>query len=83
MNRKMQEHQEKYGAYLRMISENEPDVVITNQRELSSKSNDHSAKMAEMRNRVSEMEVKREQLEGTVKSQGESIDHMKKHIQSL
>ena len=32
MNKKMQDHQEKYGTYLKLIAKNEPDVVITNQR---------------------------------------------------
>ncbi len=30
MNRKMQQHQEKYGNYLKLIAANEPNVIITN-----------------------------------------------------
>ena len=32
MNRKMQQHQERYGNYLKLITANEPDVIITNER---------------------------------------------------
>lgn len=32
MNRKMQQHQERYGHYLKLIAANEPDVIITNER---------------------------------------------------
>ena len=32
MNRKMLEHHERYGHYLKEIAKNEPDVVITNSR---------------------------------------------------
>lgn len=31
----MQEHQEKYGHYLKLIANYEPDVVILNKRELN------------------------------------------------
>ena len=30
MNKKMQQHQERYGHYLKLIAANEPDVIITN-----------------------------------------------------
>lgn len=30
----MQEHHEKFGHYLKLIAKNEPDVIITNQREM-------------------------------------------------
>ena len=32
MNRKMQQHQERYGNYLKLIAASEPDVIITNER---------------------------------------------------
>lgn len=56
MNRQMQEHQEKYGDYMRQIAKNEPDVVITNARELGKMENDSTSIVAKLKGDVSSLE---------------------------
>ena len=55
MNRKMQEHQEKYGDYMRQIAKNEPDVVITNTRELGKMENDSTSVITKLKGDVSSL----------------------------
>ncbi len=44
----MQEHQERYGYYLKLINKNEPDVVITNKREMEKIQNSSASVLSKL-----------------------------------
>ncbi len=56
MSKKMQEHQERFGHYLKLIAKNEPDVVITNERELNKTQNGAAAAMAKLNGDIAQLE---------------------------
>ena len=58
MNRQMQDHQLKYGRYLKLIAANEPDVVITNERELNKLENTSSVAVSRLQAEVSHKEAR-------------------------
>jgi hypothetical protein len=58
MNRKMLEHQERYGSYLRLIAKNEPDVVITNEREIGKMQNSTAATVSKLNGDIAQLESK-------------------------
>mgnify|MGYP000277125076 CR=1 FL=1 len=79
----MQEHQEKYGDYMRQIAKNEPDVVITNARELGKMENDSVSVISRLKGDVSSLEGRVKDLESTEKSQSTNIENMRKYIKTL
>lgn len=83
MNKEMQNHQLKYGRYLKLISLNEPDVVITNERELNKLENTSSVAISRLQAEVSHKEAKIIQLENTSNNQASNIESMRKYIKSL
>lgn len=83
MNKEMQNHQLKYGRYLKLISLNEPDVVITNERELNKLENTSSVAISRLQAEVSHKEAKIYQLENTSNNQASNIESMRKYIKSL
>lgn len=53
MNRKMMEHQQRYGNYLKLIAMNEPDVIITNEREMNKLENSSVGTISKLNSRLS------------------------------
>lgn len=83
MNKQMQDHQLKYGRYLKLIAANEPDVVITNERELNKLENTSSVAVSRLQAEVSHKEARILELENTTNNQASNIDTMRKYIKSL
>lgn len=83
MNKKMQLHQEKYGQYLKLIAANEPDVIITNQRDMSQLQNNSGVIIAKLNDEIARQETKIIELDNTVNNQAINIDTMRKYIKSL
>lgn len=83
MNKKMQLHQEKYGHYLKLIAANEPDVIITNQRDMSQLQNNSGVIIAKLNDEIARQETKIIELDNTVNNQAINIDTMRKYIKSL
>lgn len=58
MNRKMQLYQERYGHYLKLIANNEPDVIITNEREMAKLENSSVATLAKLNDQIARQDSK-------------------------
>jgi hypothetical protein len=54
----MQQHQERYGHYLKLISANEPDVIITNEREMAKLENSSVTTLAKLHDQIARQDSK-------------------------
>lgn len=79
----MMEHQQRYGNYLKLIAMNEPDVIITNEREMNKLENSSVGTISKLNSRLSMQQSKIVELENVIDSQVINIETMRKYIKNL
>lgn len=66
-----------------MIAKNEPDVVITNERELAKLENSSASIVSKMKGDITHLEKQLAELESNSLIQNNNIETMRKYIKSL